>query len=151
MDYRACDQLCVSVRYMRINYSQSFTSLEPDHLIYQYRKASFTEDGIAKEFNVSKQLTVLGLSLFVLGLGLGPLLIGPLSEVYGRNPIYQVSYLLFFVFSWPVVFAPDIGMQTLVLIVNIELTQHTLQRCSLYFDSLLGFVDLHFFLWQVEA
>lgn len=72
--------------------------------------ASFTETGISKEFGVAKELTVLGLSLFVLGLGLGPLLVGPLSEVYGRNIIYQVSYLLFFVFSWPVAFAPNIGV-----------------------------------------
>jgi len=75
--------------------------------------ASFTETGISKEFGVAKELTVLGLSLFVLGLGLGPLLVGPLSEVYGRNIIYQVSYLLFFVFSWPVAFAPNIGMPIL--------------------------------------
>ena len=61
------------------------------------------------EFNVSKEVTVLGLSLFVMGLGLGPLLVGPLSEVYGRNIVYQVSYLLFFLFSWPIAFAPDIG------------------------------------------
>lgn len=40
--------------------------------------------------------------------GLGPLLIGPLSEVHGRNRIYQVSYFLFFAFSFPVAFAPHI-------------------------------------------
>ncbi|KIM74731.1 hypothetical protein PILCRDRAFT_827934 [Piloderma croceum F 1598] len=72
--------------------------------------ASFTEAGISIEFNVSKEVTVLGLSLFVMGLGLGPLLVGPLSEVYGRNIVYQVSYLLFFLFSWPIAFAPDIGV-----------------------------------------
>ena len=43
------------------------------------------------------------------GIGFGPLLVGPLSEVYGRQPIYRVSYILFFAFCWPVAFAPDIG------------------------------------------
>jgi MFS family permease len=73
-------------------------------------KAAFTETGIAREFNVSKEVTILGVSLFVVGLGLGPLLVGPLSELHGRNIIYQVSYALFFIFSWPIAFAPNIGM-----------------------------------------
>ncbi|KAJ8690886.1 hypothetical protein PTI98_012282 [Pleurotus ostreatus] len=42
--------------------------------------------------------------------GIGPLFVGPLSEVYGRNIIYQVSYTLFFAFSWPVAFAPNIAV-----------------------------------------
>jgi MFS family permease len=42
-------------------------------------------------------------------LGLGPLVIGPLSEVHGRNFMYRISYLLFFAFSWAVAFPPDIG------------------------------------------
>lgn len=37
------------------------------------------------------------------------MLIGPLSEVYGRNPIYRISYFVFFAFSWAVAFPPNIG------------------------------------------
>ncbi len=44
------------------------------------------------------------------GLGIGPLFVGPLSEVYGRNPIYRASFGLVFAFSWGVAFAPNIGM-----------------------------------------
>lgn len=72
--------------------------------------ASFTEDSLSKDFHVSHTAAILSISLFVLGLGLGPLLIGPLSEVYGRNIVYRVSYGLFFVFSWPVTFAPNISV-----------------------------------------
>lgn len=36
------------------------------------------------------------------------MLIGPLSEVYGRAPIYRVSFTLFFAFSFPVAFAKHI-------------------------------------------
>ncbi|KZP19408.1 MFS general substrate transporter [Athelia psychrophila] len=43
-----------------------------------------------------------------MGLGLGPLVVGPLSEVYGRNIVYKLSYAAFFAFSWPIAFAPDI-------------------------------------------
>ncbi|KAF8890945.1 major facilitator superfamily domain-containing protein [Infundibulicybe gibba] len=70
--------------------------------------ASFTEDGVAREFGTSKVVAILSISLFVEGLGTGPLLVGPLSEVYGRNIVYQISYGLFFIFSWPVAFAPNI-------------------------------------------
>ncbi|THH05837.1 hypothetical protein EW146_g9793 [Bondarzewia mesenterica] len=72
--------------------------------------ASFTEAGVAREFHVSKEVTILAISLFVLGLGVGPLLVGPLSEVYGRNIIYRTSFILFFAFTWPVAFAPNIAV-----------------------------------------
>ncbi len=72
--------------------------------------ASFAEQGVAKDFHVSHTVTILSISLFVEGLGLGPLLVGPLSEVYGRTIVYRISYAFFFVFSWPIAFAPNIGM-----------------------------------------
>ncbi|KAH9928371.1 MFS general substrate transporter [Fomitopsis serialis] len=71
--------------------------------------ASFTEEGIARDLHVVREVGILSISLFVEGLGLGPLITGPLSEVYGRNIIYRVSYFLFFVFTWPVAFPPNIA------------------------------------------
>jgi len=70
--------------------------------------AASAEVGESRDFHVSKEVTILGVSLFVSGLGVGPLLLGPLSEFYGRNAVYWVSYALFWVFSWPVAFAPNI-------------------------------------------
>lgn len=43
-----------------------------------------TYDQIQKEFSCSRIVATLGLSLFILGLGLGPMLLAPLSELYGR-------------------------------------------------------------------
>ncbi|KAF9446914.1 MFS general substrate transporter [Macrolepiota fuliginosa MF-IS2] len=71
--------------------------------------AAFAENGVSTEFHVGHTVSVLSISLFVEGLGLGPLIVGPLSEVYGRNPIYRISYGLFFAFTWPVAFAPNIA------------------------------------------
>ncbi|KAI0939121.1 hypothetical protein AcV5_000624 [Taiwanofungus camphoratus] len=70
--------------------------------------ATFTEAGLAEDLHTVHEVTILSISLFVLGLGIGPLLVGPLSEVYGRNNIYRVSYFLFWVFTWPVAFPPNI-------------------------------------------
>ncbi|KAJ7680960.1 major facilitator superfamily domain-containing protein [Mycena polygramma] len=72
--------------------------------------ASFTELGMAAEFHVSHEPTILMISLFVLGLGIGPLITGPFSEVYGRAIIYRVSYVLLILLSLPVVFAPNLAV-----------------------------------------
>jgi MFS family permease len=73
-------------------------------------QAAFAEAGSAEEFHVSKEVAILAISLYVEGLGLGPLLVGPLSEVYGRNIVYRVSFVALFLFSLPVTFANNIGM-----------------------------------------
>lgn len=36
-----------------------------------------------EEFGVSRTVAILPISLFLMGLGTGPLLVGPLSEVHG--------------------------------------------------------------------
>lgn len=48
-----------------------------------------------KDFDVSTEVATLGLSLYVLGLALGPMSLAPLSEYYGRSPIYIGSYGVF--------------------------------------------------------
>ncbi|KAI4725822.1 putative MFS polyamine transporter [Aureobasidium sp. EXF-10728] len=49
-------------------------------------------------FQVSRTASILALSLFVLGLGIGPALAAPISETFGRSVVYKISgplYLLF--------------------------------------------------------
>ena len=72
-------------------------------------QAAFAEEGISRQFHISKEVTILGVSLFVLGLGLGPLVAGPISEICGRRVVYRVSFGFFFVFMFPVAFAPNIS------------------------------------------
>jgi MFS family permease len=69
----------------------------------------FSVHGIENSFHVGREVAILSISLYVMGLGVGPLFAGPISELYGRNIVYRVSFALFFVFSFPVAFAPDIG------------------------------------------
>ncbi len=64
-------------------------------------------------FRVGREVAVLSISLYVMGLGVGPLIAGPISELYGRNIVYRMSFALFFVFSIPVAFADDIGTSNL--------------------------------------
>ena len=47
----------------------------------------------------SSILSTLTISIFIFGFAIGPLFIAPLSEIYGRRPIYIVSMFLFLVFT----------------------------------------------------
>ncbi|KAJ4475524.1 MFS general substrate transporter [Lentinula aciculospora] len=69
--------------------------------------AAFTETAVSEDFHISHEIAVLSVSLFVEGMALGPLLTGPLSEMYGRNITYRASFTLMFAFSFGVAFAPD--------------------------------------------
>lgn len=64
---------------------------------------------IAEEFGVSSEVTTLCLSMYVLGFAIGPVLLAPLSEYFGRQPVYIISWFILFIFQLPVALAPNIG------------------------------------------
>jgi MFS family permease len=73
--------------------------------------ATYTQ--VMEEFKSSKEVVTLGLSLYVLGLGTGPMFLAPLSEFYGRRPIYLVSWAAFVIWLIPCAVAHNI--QTLLV------------------------------------
>ena len=50
------------------------------------------QDPIVHEFNIEGEVFTLGVSLFVLGFALGPLLWAPLSELFGRQILFAITY-----------------------------------------------------------
>ncbi|TFK37419.1 major facilitator superfamily domain-containing protein [Crucibulum laeve] len=51
---------------------------------------------VTEEFHVTNtNIAALPIALFVLGLGLGPLYLAPLSEMYGRRNVYLISFGIF--------------------------------------------------------
>jgi len=64
-------------------------------------------DVVAEDLNTSLDVIHLTVTLFVLGFGVGPLAFSPLSEMYGRQPIFFVSLGLYFAFTFPSAFAPN--------------------------------------------
>jgi multidrug resistance protein len=60
------------------------------------------------EFSVSQEVVTLGVSLFVLGFALGPLLWAPFSEIYGRQIVFVGTYLAFVAFNAGAAGAPNI-------------------------------------------
>ena len=47
---------------------------------------------VVNHFHVSDEVATLGVSLFVLGFAIGPLLWAPLSEIYGRQILFMTTY-----------------------------------------------------------
>ncbi|KAJ4515578.1 GTPase-activating protein [Exophiala dermatitidis] len=67
---------------------------------------------ISKTFGVSEVAATLGLTLFVLGYAIGPMLWSPMSEVpqIGRGPVYIGTLALFVVLQVPTALATNFGM-----------------------------------------
>ncbi|OAA51889.1 Major facilitator superfamily domain, general substrate transporter [Metarhizium rileyi] len=71
-------------------YTSTYTKMEPD-------------------FQNSRIVSVLGLSTFVLGIAFGPMFLSPLSEFYGRRPIYLVSWTAYLIFLIPQAVAKNVA------------------------------------------
>lgn len=67
---------------------------------------------VTMEFGVSRVAATLGLTLFVAGYGVGPMIWSPMSEIpqIGRNPIYIGTLLLFVLLQLPTGYAINFGM-----------------------------------------
>ena len=55
---------------------------------------------ISQEFHVGEEVSNLGTSLFLFGLGLGPLVWAPLSELYGRKPAVLIPTFIAAIFAF---------------------------------------------------
>ena len=80
--YRISVIACVSFStWVVVLYSTSYTSSTP---------------GMMKEFHEpSETIATLGITTYLVGLACGSLILAPLSEIYGRRPVY-IGSLLFF-------------------------------------------------------
>ncbi|KAF3940293.1 hypothetical protein ABW19_dt0200279 [Dactylella cylindrospora] len=71
--------------------------------------------GMMKEFGIeSETVIVLGLTTYLLGLALAPLLLAPLSEMYGRRIVYIVCLGLFVILTIPPCVATNI--ETIIIV-----------------------------------
>lgn len=73
--------------YHKVSVSLSLTK----HRICTSALYTMTYGQITVEFNCSRLTATLGLSLFILGLGVGPLFLAPLSEVSPRFPVLLIT------------------------------------------------------------
>lgn len=66
------------------------------------------------ELGTSRLLSTVGLSVYVLGIALGPLLTSPLSEWFGRKPIYLASWFMFTIWNIP----PAVAKKIPIIIIS---------------------------------
>lgn len=79
---------------LRILYSTSYASSMP---------------GIKSEFHVaSESIATLGITTYLIGLAVGSLVLAPLSEVYGRRPVYIISIFVFTILVLPCALATSL-------------------------------------------
>ena len=64
---------------------------------------------IMPEFHTNREVATVGLTTFVVGLMIGPMLLAPLSEFYGRRPIYIGSFVMVFIWIIPCAVAQNIA------------------------------------------
>ncbi|KAF7986356.1 hypothetical protein HWV62_35362 [Athelia sp. TMB] len=69
--------------------SATFASSAPSGMVPQLMEA----------FDMSEELGSLTISVFIAGYCVGPLIWGPLSEEYGRRPIFILSFLVYTIFQ----------------------------------------------------
>lgn len=72
--------------------------------------AAMTYSGMIASYGINTTLCISSISFFVMGLGCGPLLLGPMSEFTGRKPVLHGGFLLFLLLNFPVAFAPHIAL-----------------------------------------
>lgn len=69
---------------------------------------SWGVDEIMTEFDVSRTVALLGITVFTFGFAIAPMALAPLSEVYGRSPVYLTTYGLFVLMFIPQALSPNI-------------------------------------------
>ena len=89
--------LSLSLRHVR--------ALEPSHTLLTPVSTFSTTTSvpatglIQAHFNVSRTVSILTLTVFTIGLAFGPLFIAPMSEMFGRRPVYMGTLTSLLVFT----------------------------------------------------
>ncbi|SMR41517.1 unnamed protein product [Zymoseptoria tritici ST99CH_1E4] len=65
--------------------------------------------GMLQEFHVSESTGILGVTTYLLGMACGSVVLAPLSEMYGRRPIYLIVMALFILFVIPCAVATNMA------------------------------------------
>lgn len=83
------------------------------------------------DFGVSAEVGELGLSLYVLSLALAPMCLAPLSEYFGRSPIYITSYGVFLAFLLGTALVQNLGGFLVLRLLSGLFSAVTIGECPL--------------------
>ncbi|OQD59967.1 hypothetical protein PENPOL_c036G05860 [Penicillium polonicum] len=66
-------------------------------------------EGPIEEFGIGREVSLLVITVFVIGFGIGPMVFAPLSEIFGRRPVYASTLALAVIFVIPCAVSKNIG------------------------------------------
>ncbi|KAK6460780.1 multidrug resistance protein 10 [Scheffersomyces coipomensis] len=70
---------------------------------------SLVSDQIMEDFHISQEVSTLGISLYIWGLGTGGMFLSPISEFHGRKLVYIMGISLTLAFQFLTAFSSNIG------------------------------------------
>ena len=74
--------------------------------------------GPESAFHISHELALLPVTVFVIGFGVGPLVFAPLSELFGRKPVYTITLGLAVIFVIPCALSTNITMLIICRLID---------------------------------
>ncbi|KAF9891557.1 hypothetical protein FE257_004025 [Aspergillus nanangensis] len=66
-------------------------------------------EGPSETFGVSREVSLVVVTVFVVGFGVGPMVFAPASEIVGRRPVYALTLALAVIFVIPCAVSKNIG------------------------------------------
>lgn len=69
---------------------------------------SLVAEDVMSQFHISREVGVLGITFYIFGMAVGPLILSPFSELYGRRLTYILSMGFSVAFQCLVIWSPDI-------------------------------------------
>ncbi|KAJ5198939.1 Major facilitator superfamily domain general substrate transporter [Penicillium cf. griseofulvum] len=66
-------------------------------------------EGPIEEFGIGREVSLLVITVFVIGFGLGPMVFAPMSEIFGRRPVYALTLAIAVIFVIPCAVSKNIG------------------------------------------
>lgn len=70
---------------------------------------SLASENIMEHFHIGHEVSTLGISFYIWGLGTGGMFLSPISEFHGRKIVYIVGFFLVFAFQFVPAFSENIG------------------------------------------
>ncbi|KAJ5360551.1 Major facilitator superfamily domain general substrate transporter [Penicillium concentricum] len=66
-------------------------------------------EGPIEEFGIGREVSLLVVTVFVIGFGIGPMVFAPMSEIFGRRPVYALTLAIAVIFVIPCAVSKNIG------------------------------------------
>jgi MFS family permease len=104
------------------------------------------------DLNVSSQpLVTLGVTTYLMGLAIGSVVLAPLSEMYGRRPVYMVSMLFFMLLIIPCGLATSMAEILVVRFVGALAGSAMIANCAGTLSDIVTdeFRALAFSIWSI--